>query len=83
MAEQINTEQLRCTNCPVKKDTSFLVDIKIGKKKLLMLCPKKIKEKLLDLGYAPDKVNEVYGRFVENFARFPVCHKGAVEHELL
>jgi len=42
----------------------------------LMLCPHKVKEKLLSVGYAPTKVAEVYERFVANFSQFPVCKQG-------
>jgi len=77
MAQQPKLENLKCANCAVKTDKGVLVSVRNEADAWsLMLCPQKVKEKLLSVGYAPTKIGEVYERFVENFASFPVCKQG-------
>lgn len=83
MAKQIEVQHIKCLACTAKIDNGVLVSFRNNDRWSLMLCPKKVKEKLANLGYAPTKVGEVYERFVENFARFPICPQGDAEHKML
>jgi hypothetical protein len=73
MIEQPKIETFTCASCAVVVDDNILVSAQIDEKWSLLLCPKKVKQKLLKLGCPPTKINEAYKRFVENFAHFSVC----------
>ena len=81
MLEQSNINIPVCENCIMVQDNSILVSVQVDNKWSLLLCPKKVKNKLLKLGCPQTEIGSAYKRFVENFGHFPVCPKGELIEE--
>lgn len=73
MKKQLKSGTPKCEICCAKIGHSLLVSAVFKKEWTLMLCSKKVKEKLKESGSLESDSEELYKRFSKNFDFFLSC----------
>ena len=73
MPGQIKIENIQCQTCYAEMKDSLLVSAESNGKWSLFLCPKKVNEKLAELGCQDVASGDAYKRLTENFKEFLSC----------
>jgi hypothetical protein len=73
MSEQIKIENIQCQICYAEMKDNLLVSAESNDKWSLFLCPKKLKEKINELGCQDVATGDTYKRLTENFKELLSC----------